>query len=183
MSSNIIKSIHPSISTRIHTHLHARTHACMHAHTHSHTHTHMHTCIHTHMHTCIHTHTHTHTIFFFTSTDTTKTVACIYIYKPIISDLKLKHQNVCLIKHAKFNNMIYIFHLDPIGLQSDFCWGRVYVSFTWHIFSLLQKANLRQPVRQWSDADLDKMKMRYYSPEVHVAAFALPFHIKKVRHG
>ena len=52
------------------------------------------------------------------------------------------------------------------------------------IFSpFFQKANLRQPVRQWSDADLDKMKMRYYSPEVHVAAFALPFHIKKVRRG
>ncbi|KAK7087634.1 spermidine synthase-like [Littorina saxatilis] len=41
------------------------------------------------------------------------------------------------------------------------------------------KAKLVQPLRQYSDAELIKMNMQYYSPEIHVASFVLPFFIKK----
>jgi spermidine synthase len=45
---------------------------------------------------------------------------------------------------------------------------------------LLQKANLKQPLRLSSNTELDQMKIRYYSPDVHVASFVLPYHMKKV---
>lgn len=41
------------------------------------------------------------------------------------------------------------------------------------------KAKLKQPLRKFSLAELDQMKMRYYSPEVHCASFVLPFHMTK----
>lgn len=40
-------------------------------------------------------------------------------------------------------------------------------------------AKLTQPLRQYTDEELEKMNVRYYSPEVHSAAFVLPFHMRR----
>ena len=44
----------------------------------------------------------------------------------------------------------------------------------------LQKAKLKKPFKEFSDTELEEMKLKYYSPEVHVASFVLPLHMKKV---
>jgi len=40
--------------------------------------------------------------------------------------------------------------------------------------SLNQETNFKEPLRIFSDEDLDKMKLRYYNADVHRAAFVLP---------
>lgn len=45
--------------------------------------------------------------------------------------------------------------------------------------SLDPKAKLQQPLRMYTDEQLTAMNVRYYSPQVHVASFVLPYHMKK----
>ncbi|KAL8562075.1 hypothetical protein ACOMHN_031846 [Nucella lapillus] len=40
-------------------------------------------------------------------------------------------------------------------------------------------AQLKRPVRQYAEEELEKMNIRYYSPEIHTASFVLPFHMRK----
>ncbi|XP_076452625.1 spermidine synthase-like [Babylonia areolata] len=44
-------------------------------------------------------------------------------------------------------------------------------------------AKLKEPIRRYTEAELDKMNVRYYSPEVHTASFVLPFNMKKTLKG
>ncbi|PVD33102.1 hypothetical protein C0Q70_08551 [Pomacea canaliculata] len=41
------------------------------------------------------------------------------------------------------------------------------------------KAKLKQPLRNFTDEQLRRMNLRYYSPEMHVASFTLPLHIRE----
>lgn len=48
------------------------------------------------------------------------------------------------------------------------------------IASLDNKLDLTKPNLTFSSEDLDKMEMRYYTSEIHSAAFALPYFAKKI---
>jgi len=45
--------------------------------------------------------------------------------------------------------------------------------------SLFQQTNLTEPVKIFSDEDLDRMSMTYYNDKVHRAAFVLPRFVEK----
>ncbi|KAL1115907.1 hypothetical protein AAG570_006196 [Ranatra chinensis] len=49
--------------------------------------------------------------------------------------------------------------------------------------SINKATEFNEPVRVFSEDELDNMKLRYYSPEVHRAAFALPRFAKKALYG
>lgn len=49
------------------------------------------------------------------------------------------------------------------------------------VYLSVQKAKLKQPLRNFTDEQLRRMNLRYYSPEMHVASFTLPLHIREVR--
>lgn len=44
---------------------------------------------------------------------------------------------------------------------------------------LLQSTNFKEPIRIFSEEDLERMEMCYYSDRVHRAAFVLPRFVEK----
>jgi spermidine synthase len=44
---------------------------------------------------------------------------------------------------------------------------------------ILQETNFKEPLRIFSEAELDSFNLHYYSAEVHKAAFVLPRFAKK----
>lgn len=62
--------------------------------------------------------------------------------------------------------------------------------FYYHAFSYLiflavfifyfQETNFREPLHRFSSKKLNELGLRYYTPDVHKAAFALPLYIAEV---
>ncbi|RZF31951.1 hypothetical protein LSTR_LSTR012421 [Laodelphax striatellus] len=47
----------------------------------------------------------------------------------------------------------------------------------------IERTNFKEPVRIFSEMELEKMGLRYYSPEIHRAAFVLPRFAQKALYG
>ena len=48
------------------------------------------------------------------------------------------------------------------------------------VLFLVQDIDFREPVNVLSEADVLKMKLKYYNPQIHAAAFVLPEFARKV---
>jgi spermidine synthase len=54
-----------------------------------------------------------------------------------------------------------------------------FIAYNPHFFFISQETNFKEPLRIFSETELESFNMHYYSAEVHTAAFILPRFARK----
>lgn len=99
------------------------------------------------------------------NTSPSNKVYTLLIYLCVLYLKSIKFQCGLLLEHSVITD-----HSNKVHIN--------FLIYDFHVF-ILQETNFKEPLRIFSETELDSFNLHYYSAEVHRAAFVLPRFAKK----